>query len=293
MAVAKIDGTSIAYEVKGQGPPLVFLHCWTGNKRFYFNQVEKFSSDYRCVCVDFPGHGESGELEGTDYSVERFAEMTRVLLGRLGIERAVFVGHSLGGMVCLYLGLHYPDEVAGLVLLDTTSHLSGFFFQRLGALAAVALGTVGAALWNTGFKLTKAMVAGTAATHPLAGPDPRLLSARECSKGSNRAMTLTLNQARNFNVTPRLGEISAPALIVVGNADLLADVRHANRMAKGLPNSILLVVRGAGHMTLFEKPEIVNEAMADFLARSWPPAKKKAAKKKAAKKPAKKKSAKK
>ncbi|HEY5493892.1 MAG TPA: alpha/beta hydrolase, partial [Candidatus Anoxymicrobiaceae bacterium] len=133
MAVAKIDGTSIAYEVKGEGPPLVFLHCWTGNKRFYFNQVEKFSRDYRCVCVDFPGHGESGELAGTDYSVERLAEMTRVLLGRLGIERAVFVGHSLGGMVCLYLGLHYPDAVAGLVLLDTTSHLSGFFFQRLGA----------------------------------------------------------------------------------------------------------------------------------------------------------------
>jgi 3-oxoadipate enol-lactonase len=282
MAVAKIDGTSIAYEVKGEGPPMVFLHCWTGNKRFYFNQVEKFSRDYRCVCVDFPGHGESGELEGTDYSVERLAEMTRVLLGRLGIERAVFVGHSLGGMVCLYLGLHYPDAVAGLVLLDTTSHLSGFFFQRLGAVAAVALGAVGAVLWNTGFKLTKAVVAGTAATHPLAGPDPRMLSARECSRVSNKAMTLTLNKARNFNVTPRLGEISAPALIVVGNADLLADVRHANRMAKGLPNSIMLVVRGAGHMTLFEKPEIVNEAMADFLARSWPPAKKPAKKKAAA-----------
>lgn len=178
------------------------------------------------MCVDFPGHGESGELEGTDYSVERLAEMTRVLLGRLGIERAVFVGHSLGGMVCLYLGLHYPDAVAGLVLLDTTSHLSGFFFQRLGAAAAVALGAVGAVLWNSGFKLTKAVVAGTAATHPLAGPDPRMLSARECSRVSNKAMTLTLNKARNFNVTPRLGEISAPALIVVGDADLLADVRR-------------------------------------------------------------------
>jgi pimeloyl-ACP methyl ester carboxylesterase len=289
MPVAKIDGTSIAYDVKGSGPPLVFLHCWTGSKRFYFNQVEKFSRDYKCICVDFPGHGESGELEGRDYSVEHFGEMTMQLLGRLGVKRAVFAGHSLGGMVCLYLGLHHPDAVAGLVLLDTTSHLSGYFFQRLGAIAAVALGSVGAALWNSGFKLTKAVVAGTAATHPLAGPNPRIISARECSKVSNRAMTLTLNQARNFNVTPRLGEISAPALIVVGNADLLADVRHANRMAKGLPNSILLVVRGAGHMTLFEKPDIVNEAMADFLGRAWPPGKAAAKKPRAkAKKPAKK-----
>lgn len=83
-------------------------------------------------------------------------------------------------------------------------------------------------------------------------------------------MTKTLNRARNFNVTQRLGEITAPALIVVGNADLLADIRHANRMAKGLPNSMLLVVRGAGHMALFEKPEIVNRAIDDFLGRIYP-----------------------
>jgi pimeloyl-ACP methyl ester carboxylesterase len=100
-------------------------------------------------------------------------------------------------------------------------------------------------------------------------------------------MTKTLNRARNFNVTSRLGEINVPALIVVGNADLLADMRHANRLAEGLPNSMLLVVRGAGHMAIFEKPEIVNHAMEDFLARVYPP------KPKVAKKPAKKKARKK
>ena len=290
MPVANIEGARIAYDVTGEGPALVFLHCWTGNKRFYFNQVEKFSRDYKCICLDFPGHGDSGEIESKDYSVECFTELTIALLNKLGIKKAVFVGHSLGGMVCLHLGLHYPDMVEGLILIDTTSHLSGFIFQRIGALAAVMLGFLGATVWNTGFRGTKAVIAGAAATHPLAGPGSRIITARECSKVSNYSMTKTLNRARNFNVTQRLGEISAPALIVVGNADLLADIRHANRMAKGLPNSMLLVVRGAGHMALFEKPEIVNRAMDDFLQRVYTPAKA-VAKKPKAKKAAKKKSA--
>lgn len=285
MPVSNIEEISIAYEVAGEGPPLVFLHCWTGAKEFYFNQIAEFSKDYTCISLDFPGHGASGDSPTGDYSVECFGEITVELLEELGVKKAVFAGHSLGGMVALYLGLHYPDMVEGLILLDTTSHLSGFIFQRIGALAAVALGSVGAAVWNSGFKTTKAIVAGAAATHPLAGPVPRVFTAKVCSSGSNGPMTRTLNKARNFNVTSRLGEIDAPALIVVGNADLLADVRHANRMAKGLPNSVMLTVRGAGHMALFEKPEIVNHAMKDFLDRAYPPVKK-AAKKPAKKKPA-------
>lgn len=272
MPVAEIQGTSIAYNVRGEGRPLVFLHCWTGNQSFYFNQVGKFSSEYMCVTLDFPGHGESGTTDG-EYSVERFGEMTLELLDRLGIEKAVFAGHSLGGMVALYLGLHHPDKVEGLILLDTTSHLSGFLFQRAGAFAATALGWFGSVVWNKGFKATKGLIAGLAATHPLAAPPPRIISARECSKVDNRPMARTLNRARNFNCTPRLGEITAPALIVVGNADVLADVRHANRMARGLPNSVMLVVKGAGHMALFEKPEVVNDEMQDFLSRVYPPVK--------------------
>lgn len=271
MPETNVNGASIAYEVTGEGPPLVFLHCWTGSKEFYFNQVMKFQKDYRCVSLDFPGHGASGALEDKDYSVECFGEITVELLKELGIEKAVFAGHSLGGMVALYLGLNYPDMVEGLILLDTTSYLSAFIMQRVGALAAVVLGSIGARVWNGGFKGAKAVVAGTAATHPLAKPAPRVFTAKVCSHGDNSPMARTLNRARKFNVTDRLGEITAPALVVVGNADLLATVRHANRLAEGLPNSILLVVRGAGHMALFEKPDVVNQAMEDFLGRVYPP----------------------
>jgi pimeloyl-ACP methyl ester carboxylesterase len=288
MPVAEIDGVSIAYETRGEGPPLVFLHCWTGNRAFYFEQVARFSRDYRCICLDFPGHGESGECD--DYSVESFGEMTVELMHRLGVERAVFAGHSLGGMVALYLALEHPEMVAGLMLLDTTSYLSQTIFQRIFALAAVMLGTIAYEISRTGFRHAKGLVAGVAATHPLATPQSRIITARECSKVSNYSMARTLNNARRYNVTGRLGEIRVPSMIVVGTGDLLADVRHAKVLARGLENSTITVVHGAGHMALFEKPDVVNEAIEVFLNRTYPPkpAARKPAKKAAAGKPAKK-----
>lgn len=261
MPVAEIDGVEIGYETRGEGPPLVLLHCWTGNRAFYFNQVEKFSRDYRCVAVDFPGHGESGRC--SDYSVQNFTRLVVGLLEELGVENAVFVGHSLGGMVCQNMALEHPEMVEGLVLLDTTPHLAGWFPQSVVSFTAVVLGMFG-------FKAAKAVVAGTAATHPLATPRSRVITARECSKVRNVPMVRTLYQVRVFDATGKLGSITQPTLIVVGTADLLADIRHARKMARDIPNSTLKIVHGAGHMALFEKPEVVNRAMEDFLNRAYP-----------------------
>lgn len=261
MAGTRINGVRIAYDVTGEGRPLVFLHCWTGNRTFYFEQVARFSGDYRCICLDFPGHGESGRSDA--YSVESFGELTAGLMEKLGVESAVFAGHSLGGMVGLYLALEHPGMVEGLVLLDTSSHLSASLIQRVESAAAVGLGRFGS-------HPAKGLVAGIAATHPLAGPRARFITARECRKVSNYVMVRTLDSLRRFDVSDRLAEITRPALIIVGTADMLADIRHAKTMARGLPNSTMKVVRGAGHMALFEKPDVVNDAIEVFLDRAYP-----------------------
>jgi len=258
----EIDGVKIAYEATGEGRPLVFLHCWTGNSSFYFEQITRFSPEYRCICPDFPGHGESGECD--EYSVPRFAELIAGLLDSLGVDSGVFAGHSLGGMVAMQLALERPEMVKGLVLLDTTPHLCGFIPQRAMTDLIVAFG--GLAL-----KPVKAIAAGVAATHPLAGPGPRIITAAQCSKVANRHMVRTMKAIRRFDVSERLGEIEQPALIVVGTADMLADLRQARLMARNIPGSTMRIVRGAGHMALFEKPAEVNRAMADFLNRCYPP----------------------
>ena len=261
MSVAEIEGVEIAYQVDGEGPPLVFMHCWTGNRSFYFEQVARFCSAYRCISFDFPGHGESGE--GDQYSIERFGEITEGLMEVLGVEGAVFAGHSLGGMVGLYLALEHPDLVRGLILLDTSSELSGFLLQRVIIGVTVPLG-------RFAVKPVKAAVAGLVATHPMSSLQAKIISGRECSRTENGVLVKVLDSLGKFNVADRLGEITQPALIIAGKADALADVRHSRVMAMGIPDSTLEVIKGAGHMALFEKPEPVNRAIQDFLNRVYP-----------------------
>ncbi len=268
MPFTDIDGVEIAYETRGEGPPVVFLHCWMGNRSLYFEQVARFSRDYRCISMDFPGHGESGPSE--DYSVEYFGEVVAGLMRELGVERAVFVGHSMGGMVSLYLALEHPELVEGLVLLDTTSYLSGFLLQRWIATAVVLLGSVGCRISDQGFKAVKALAAAFGATALFCRPEAKVITGRECYRVDNYVMVKTIDSFRRFDVTGRLGEIDAPTLVVVGAADMLADLRHARRMTNGITGSQMVVIGHAGHMALIEKPDEVNSAMAAFLERIRP-----------------------
>ncbi len=263
------DGLDIAYDVAGQGPPLVFLHCWAGNRSFYVNQIAKFHDRYTCVSFDFPGHGETPAFG--DPSVANFGEVAVKVLEKLGISDAAFVGHSLGGMVAQYLALEHPGMVDALVLVDTTSYLSGWFTQRWAARVAVVLGEVSYRLWRNGWRVTKGAIAGTAACHPLSRMQPRVFTAIECSKVDNYTMAKLLNDARQFNVTDRLSEIASPALIICGDADMLADVGHSMRMHKRIPDNTMKLIIGAGHMTIFEKPHEVNAVMDSFLAEYYPP----------------------
>jgi pimeloyl-ACP methyl ester carboxylesterase len=113
------DGVVLAYDDAGAGyPPLVFVHGAACNRRFWYQQVPRFSSAHRVVAVDLRGHGESdAPLER--YTVRLFAEDLTSTSTQLGIESPVVIGHSLGGLVALDFASAYPDRVAAAVLIDS------------------------------------------------------------------------------------------------------------------------------------------------------------------------------
>ena len=93
------DGVPIVYDVQGDGPDtVVFVHGWTCNRSHWDTQVQAFSNSYRTIAVDLGGHGESG-LERTDWTMPSFAEDVAAVLDRENVDRAVVVGHSMGGRV--------------------------------------------------------------------------------------------------------------------------------------------------------------------------------------------------
>jgi pimeloyl-ACP methyl ester carboxylesterase len=112
------DGVRLGYTQSGTGEPaLLFVHGWCCDHSFFAPQHEHFPSRHRVVSVDLRGHGGS-DAPVQAYTMAGFADDLAWLCGEIGVERAVVVGHSMGGLVTLALAESRPDLVRAAVLVD-------------------------------------------------------------------------------------------------------------------------------------------------------------------------------
>ena len=121
--VTSADGTSIVYDVAGDGPTaLVLVHGWSCDRTYWDSQVGEFSVDHRVVRLDLAGHGASG-AERRDYSIAGFGADVAAVVDALALKRVVLVGHSMGGDVIMEAAKLLPGRVAGLIWVDTYKSL--------------------------------------------------------------------------------------------------------------------------------------------------------------------------
>jgi pimeloyl-ACP methyl ester carboxylesterase len=211
---------------------LLLTHGYTGSARDWANLVGPLSERHRVITWDLRGHGAAESPDDpAQYSVElSLADMT-ALLDRAGAERAVLVGHSLGGYLSLAFHHAHPERVAGLVLVDT-----GPGYRKDEARAG----------WNR-------MVEERARTFEAKG-----------ATGLAHAARGILAQ-RDGRVIESLPSIRVPTLVIVGEKDetFLAGSRY---MADKIPGAKLEVIAGAGHSPQETHPEEVLRALAACLA---------------------------
>ena len=112
--------TKIAYSETGKGTALVFLHGFLENATMWDFYVEPLSKKYKVITIDLLGHGQT-ECMGYVHTMEDMADAVQAVLHELRIRKAVLVGHSMGGYVALAFAELYPDNVKGIVLLNSTS----------------------------------------------------------------------------------------------------------------------------------------------------------------------------
>lgn len=113
------DGISIRYQAEGKGKTaLVFIHGWCCDRNYWDAQVEAFAPEYKVVMIDLAGHGESG-ADRKDWTMTAFGEDVVAVVEKLGLERIVLIGHSMGGPVILEAARLMPGRVIGLVGADT------------------------------------------------------------------------------------------------------------------------------------------------------------------------------
>lgn len=134
--VLSFDGVKISYETQGQGEPaLVFVHGWSCDKTVWKHQVSYFAPKYQVVTIDFGGHGQSG-TDRKEWTVEAYGQDIAAVIKKLGIKKAILIGHSMGGSVIAEAALLIPDRVICLVGADTYHDIENGYTQGMDEMIA-------------------------------------------------------------------------------------------------------------------------------------------------------------
>ena len=120
MNQTQFKNTQISYSDTGKGNAIVLLHGFLENKEMWSFYIPEFAKKNRVIAIDLLGHGES-ECLGYVHTMEDHADAVHAVLSELRIRKAIFVGHSMGGYVSLAFAELYPENIKGLVLLNSTA----------------------------------------------------------------------------------------------------------------------------------------------------------------------------
>ncbi len=123
-SVASADSLIVKYEVVGQGDPaLVFVHGWSCDRTYWKNQVPDFAGKYKVVTVDVGGHGESG-MNREVWTMASYGSDVAAVVNKLGLQKVILIGHSMGGLVNLHAASQLGDKVLGIVGVDNYQDFS-------------------------------------------------------------------------------------------------------------------------------------------------------------------------
>jgi len=277
------DGTGIAYEVLGRGDKTIVLSNGLGGRLYAWTPaIEAFWSEYRIITWDYRGLFSSDSPKSKrKLAVANHVDDIIAILDAEKVERAVFVGWSMGVQVSLDVAASFPDKVAGLVLLNGThGHVLATGFQpfvsipflpkRLHALldwlqdheeVAQYIATIGRAaeipMW-LGMRLT----AGARASEVT----PLLARYMDDVLGPSFTNYLRLFQELDAHSTYHLlRHIQAPALIIAGMLDVLTPPYQSAEMARRMPDAEYIRLWRSSHFSLLERPDVVIPAMRRFL----------------------------
>lgn len=255
MPTATINGTDIHFQDSGgSGPVVVLSHGFLMDHTMFDPQVAALRSTHRVVTWDERGFG--GTRATGSFSYWDSARDVLGLLDHLGVEKAVIGGMSQGGFLSLRVALTAPDRVRGLILIDTQAGTED-------ADKVDGYGLLHQTWIEHGPTPVQDVIAGL-----ILGPGRWDDWFAKWARMEKEQFTLAFRCLMDRDdVTGRLGEIDAPALIVHGDADAAIPVAKAERLRDGLGGPTeLVVVPGAPHAANLTHPEPVNAAIVRFLA---------------------------
>lgn len=256
----------LAYEEEGTGRPLVLLHGAFSDRRMWQKQFDGLSDEFRVIAVDLRGHGETGVIEGRNtYSIDLYAEDVKKTLDALDLdEPPVVCGLSLGAMVAQRYAERYPEETAGLVSASGLSSEIESVVFRVQLLVNFLVASVARLIGPE--RVAGVWMQVNEFFHGEVEQDDEL---KEISKDffeENASAFPMVLEGVTTNVGSRAyGEIEVPSLLLYGEEEPELLEAHAERMHSRLPDSEVVEIPDAGHMSAWDNPGEFNSTVARFV----------------------------
>ena len=248
MDVIEVGGHKTRVLDEGQGTPAVVLHGWGGRIESMRPVIDCLRGPFRVIAMDLPGFGES-EVPSGVWGTPDYAAYVSDVLGKLGIDKAHFVGHSFGAKTALYLAATRPAVVDKLVLAGSSGLRTPPSFKARAKRAASKGARAADALGPPGRKLRQAVYDRIASDdYKQAGPIRPILV-----------------KVVNEDLTPFLKRIRSSTLLVWGTEDEAVPVAHAKTMERSIPDSGLVLFEGAGHFAYLDESERFCRVVRHFL----------------------------
>jgi pimeloyl-ACP methyl ester carboxylesterase len=256
------DVIDLFADIRGSGPPVVLLHGQPGSSADWAAVTTRLEDRFTVVIPDRPGYGQTaGQARGFRDN----ADAVGSLLDRLDIRRATIAGHSWSGGVAIAMAERAPHRVVGLVLVASVSPL-----EPLGpldrALAIAPVGAMVAASLNlTGRVLSLRPVRQLLAPRLLGASDDAVIALASAWRRADIGRSFLIEQRSLADELPRLaaglGDIAAPADVLVGEADRIVPAHAGARLAAALPRGRLIRLPGAGHLLPRQQPDAIVAAI--------------------------------
>lgn len=260
--IVEVNGVHLAYDDRGTGTPIVFLHAFPLNRTMWATQAGALSKRFRVITVDLRGHGES-DAPLWRYTLDQFADDVTALLDRLSIRQAVMAGLSMGGYILFAMYRRHPDRIQGLIFADTRAEADQptqvtWRFNLAQNVYKVGPKAVADEM------VPKLLCPATVQKNPALVERVRaIIMSTPISGIVGDLMAI----AERPDSTPLLSTIICPALVLVGDQDTLTSPEENKRIADGIAGARLEVIPGAGHLSNMEQPEIFNRAVTAFVER--------------------------
>ena len=273
------DGTRIWYHASGNGLPMVFLNG-LGCSTFYWKHLHShFKNKAKVVLLDWRGHGRSQAPKNPEnMTIEHLTNDLLAVLNKLGIKKAVFLGHSMGIQILFNFYAHHSKRVMGLVpcfgtfgrAIDNFYNLKNIsrpVFEALYLFNHIfpnASRKIGATLTKNPFWY---QIGGLLKMHNPGLADRQVLREYLDHLTSIDAILLAklTRSMGDYDAEPILKNIKVPTLIFAADQDQFTPVWLSKKMHRLIPKSEILILKKATHVGLIEQPELLNLRIEKFI----------------------------